>query len=284
METKEWALILFTVISQAAVGAFLLITWFRTVNKDAAMDAAYKKANLVLLPLAAIALITTLFHLGHPERALNALRNLSTSWLSREIFFAGGFFVMLLVSVLTEKTVAVRKIVDWLTVLAGICAVVSMAAVYDLSMKPAWQGFHTYVAFVVTALFLGAALAAGLVVLFGKDHAQVAPNLQVLIWVAAAAVVAELIAFPFYLASLQMGGKAAQATLAMLAGQYGTALIARWALALVGGLVPLMFVRRQLSAGKTATGLVYTALLFVLAGELVGRYLFYMTGVKIMIG
>jgi len=40
--------------------------------------------------LVLVALLASLAHLGRPLLALNALRNLSTSWLSREIFFSGG--------------------------------------------------------------------------------------------------------------------------------------------------------------------------------------------------
>ena len=279
METKEWALILFSILMQASVGAFALLTWFRQRDKE---EGPYRKAVLVLLPIAAVALVASLTHLGKPAFALRALLHMQSSWLSREIFFSGGFFVLLLAVVLTEKTQAVRKIVEWLAVLAGVCAVFSMATMYQMTMMPAWQGFNTYILFFAGAVLLGVGLCSGLLCLFGGQE-LLGRHLQVMVWVVGAALAVELAALPFYMASLQAGGKAAQATLSLLAGTYGPALIIRWALTLVG-VVPLMAAGRRILAGRSTAGFVYGALVCLLAGELVGRYLFYVTGVKTMIG
>jgi len=150
-------------------------------------------------------------------------------------------------------------------------------------MKPAWQGFDTYVAFAGTALFLGAALAAGLLVLFAaKGQGAPARDLQALVWVAVSAIVVRLVALPFYLVSLAGGEPAAQQSATLLAGKYGIALVLRWAL--VGGLVPVLVLGRKAVAGKVPGALVYAALLFIVSGEVVGRFLFYATGVSIGIG
>lgn len=284
MQNTEWALIIFTVLGQAAIGAFLLLTVLRLRNRDAVRDSVFRKAGLVLVAVAAVGLLASLLHLGRPAMALNAMRNLGHSWLSREIFCSGGFFVLLVVSQLLERMPAIRRIVDWLAVLAGVLAVVSMAASYHMSMRPAWQGFFPYVAFAGTALFLGAALAGGLLALFAGGKGVPAGELQLLVWVAVAAVVVQLVALPLYLTSLAGGVKAAQQSAALLAHTYGAAMIVRWALALVGGLVPLLMIGRGAVTGKTANGLVYVALLFILSGELVGRFLFYVSGISIGIG
>lgn len=279
MEKNEWALILFTILIQASVGAFALLT---SLRQRAEQQGAFRKAVLALLPIAAVALVASLFHLGKPVYALRALLHLQSSWLSREIFFSGGFAVLLLATVLLEKSPAVRKVVEWLAVLAGICAVLSMATSYHMTMKPAWQGFNTYVVFVAGAALLGAGLCACLLALFGEQD-LLARNLQCLVWMAGIALAAQLVALPFYMASLQAGGKAAQETLSLLSGTYGPALIIRWALTIIGA-VPLMMTGRRILTGKSTTALVYGALAFLLAGELLSRYLFYVTGVKIMIG
>lgn len=284
METKEWALILFTVLSQAAIGAFILLTWFRQRNRDTAMDGAYRKASLTLLGLTVVALLASLWHLGRPLLAVSALGNLGHSWLSREIFFSGGFFVLLLASVLLEKQPATRRVVDWLAGLAGILSVLSMSAVYVRTMMPAWQGYNTFVAFLGTTALLGAATAGGLLVTFGKGQEPLARDLQHLIRVAVGALVVEVTVLPLYLASLGAGAEAAQATASLLAGKYGVALVLRWALVLAGGLVPLLVGWRKLASGQVGTNLVYTALAFILVGEVIGRYLFYATGVHIMMG
>ncbi len=284
MEIKELALVVFTVLTQAAIGAFVLIGWLRLRNRDEAMDPAYRKAVLALVPIMAIAMLASLFHLGRPMLAITAMRNLATSWLSREIFFSGGFFVLLCASAALEKSPAVRRIFDGLAALAGVLSIISMASLYDVTMIPAWQGWGTYVAFVGTALMVGLGLAAGLVAYFGRGSAGVAGDLQVLVGAAVVSLVIGLVAYPLYLVLLGGGGAEAQATLSMLGGEYGMALVLRWALTLAGGLVPLILSWRRLASGKATGGLVYTALVCLLAGELVGRYLFYATGVIIHIG
>lgn len=284
MKTYEWALILFTVLSQAAMGGFMLTLWLRLRNKDAAMDGMYRKSNLTLFAISTVALLASLFHLGRPLHALSALGNLGSSWLSREILLAGGFVGLLLLSVLLEKKPGIRQVIDWLAALVGVGAVVSMATAYAMTMIPAWQGFNTYVAFFGTAAFLGAALAATLILIYGRGKEATAGELQMLIWVAVAAVVLQLVVLPFYLVSLASGGAAAQATAALLAGPYGQALIWRWALALLGGLIPFLVAGRRLIAGKVPANLVYVALLAIFAGEIVGRYLFYASATAIAIG
>lgn len=283
MESNEWALILFTVLIQAAVGAFAFLTCFRQLMPNERLESAFRKAVLVLVPLVVVAVAASMFHLGKPMYAMRALLRLQNSWLSREVFFAGGFTVLVLGTALTEKLPAVRKVMEWLGVLAGICAIFSMATSYHMTMKPAWMGFNTYLMFFGGAVLLGAGLCSGLLVLFGEEGA-LSRHLQVMVWAAVAALVVQLVGLPVYLASLQSGGKAAQETLTLLSGTYASTLAVRWALTLAGGMVPMLLVLRRVLAGRKTTAMVYTAMLCLLAGEVVGRYLFYATGVAIKIG
>lgn len=284
METKEWALILFTVLSQLAIGAYVFVTWFRQRNQDAARDGVYRKVMLALLPVVAVAILASLLHLGRPLLAVTAIKNLGSSWLSREVFFSAGFFVLALGAVLLEKSPAVRQVLSWLAVLSGIGSVFSMAAIYNLAMMPAWQGYYTYVAFAGTALLLGGFATAGLLLFFGRGGAEFQSDLQMLVWVAVAALLVQAIGYPAYLVSLAGGGKAAQAALKLLSDQYALLLVARWTLVLAGGLVPMVLIARRLAAGKGVANLVYAGLAFVVAGELVGRFLFYASGIRITIG
>ncbi|HWI60634.1 MAG TPA: DmsC/YnfH family molybdoenzyme membrane anchor subunit [Symbiobacteriaceae bacterium] len=283
METNEWALILFSILIQTAVGAFAFLTCFRQFMREEGTQNVYRKAMLVLVPIVVVAVAASLLHLGKPMAAMRALLRLNSSWLSREVFFAGGFAVLVVGTVLTEKTPAIRKVVEWLGVLAGACALVSMAMLYHMTMKPAWQGFNTFLVVFGGAVLLGAGLCSGLLVLFGQESA-LRRHLEILVWASVAALVVQLVGLPFYLTSLQTGGKAAQETLGLLSGSYAPALVTRWALTLVGGLVPMLLVLRRVWAGRKSMALVYTALAFVLTGEVVGRYLFYATGVTITIG
>ncbi len=284
MELQELALVLFTVLAQASIGAFILIAGLRLRGRDEAMEAAYRKSVVVLLPIMLVGLLASVFHLGRPLLAMTAMNRLSTSWLSREIFFTGGFFVLLAASVLLNRMPAVRKVIDALAAVAGVASVISMSMVYQMTVRPAWQGWGTHVAFVGTALVVGMGLAAGLIAFFGRENPQVAANLHLLVGGTVVVLIVGLAAYPLYLASLAGAGPAAEQTLHLLGGEYSVALVLRWLLTLAGGLVPLIFVWRRLASGKVTYGLVYMALAFLVAGELVGRYLFYVTGVSIGIG
>jgi len=284
MELQEWALVLFTVLVQASIGAFVLIAWLRLRGRDEAMDAAYRKAVQVLVPVALVGLLASVLHLGRPLLAMTAMNHLSSSWLSREIFFTGSFFVLLVASVVLDRMPEVRKVLYALTAIAGVEAVISMSMSYQMTMRPAWQGWGTHVAFVGTALLVGMGLAAGLIALFGRENPQVAANLRLLLGGAVVVLVVGVVAYPLYLASLAGAGTAAEQTLHLLRSDYLVALVLRWALTLAGGLVPLLFAWRRLATGRVTSGLVYTALAFMLAGEMVGRYLFYVTGVSLGIG
>lgn len=284
MHFEELALVIFTVLAQASVGAFILIAWLRLRAGDEAMEAVYRKSVLVLLPLMAVGLLASALHLGKPLLAMSAMKHLSTSWLSREIFFTGGFFVLLIGSVALAGRPSVRRVVDGLAALAGVLSVVSMSMVYEMTVRPAWQGWGTHVAFIGTAVVVGLGLAAGLIAFFGRDLPAVGSGLTLLIGGSVLGLIVVLASYPVYLASLAGGGAAAEASLQMLGGEYSLTLALRWVLTLAGGLVPLVFAWRRLASGRGVSGLVYTALAFLMAGELVGRYLFYVTGVSIAIG
>ena len=282
MELREWALILFTVLMQASIGAFLFTLWFEQRTKDAAAHRIYERLRMVLIPVVVVALIASLGHLGRPLRAITSLGNLGSSWLSREIFFAGGFFVLLVLAVLLKKSDGLRKLVAWLAGLSGVASVISMAMIYHSSVMPAWQGFGTFVAFGGTTLFLGAALAA--VWVAGQPYQDRARDLKSLAWTAVVTAFVELALVPLQMASLAGGSVAAQASAAMLAGPYAWLVVLRWALAIFGGVLVLVAALRRLATGQVPAGLFYVACIAILAGELAGRYLFYATAVAIGIG
>lgn len=281
---REWALILFTVLMQASVGAFLSTVWFELRTNDRAAREAYQRLRTGLIPVAVVALLASLGHLGRPLQALSSLGNLGTSWLSREIFFAGGFAVLLVLAVLVRQNAGARRVLSWLAALAGIAAVISMGMIYHQSVLPAWQGFGTFVAFGGTVLFLGAALAASLLAGLGPEYEDRTRDLKDLARVAVGAALIELVAVPLQMVGLAAGDAAAQATASLLAGPYAGLLLIRWALAVFGGILVLLLAFRQLAVRQVPANHLYFAVSAILAGELVGRYLFYTSAVPVGIG
>ena len=130
METRDWSLVFFTVLTQAAVGAFLTLQVLkylaarrevaggrgsdRVRNEDRETGGAKENSPreggtgrtghgvpvtlpplLVVLAVLSTGLLAALFHLSDPLQAARAVVNFSSSWLSREIVF-GSLFAALL--------------------------------------------------------------------------------------------------------------------------------------------------------------------------------------------
>ena len=87
----ELPLLIFTLFLQGSVGVTL---WL-------AFGGAHASQRSALLPaagafvLASLGLLASALHMGYPLNALNALRHVSSSWLSREIIFASLYLAAL---------------------------------------------------------------------------------------------------------------------------------------------------------------------------------------------
>lgn len=166
MAKKEWPLIAFTLLSQTAVGFFLLFTVplaLSGTGTGAADVRLLRLRSLVfVLALLAAAAALSFFHLGNPFNAYRALNNVRTSRLSREIFFE-----LLVLSVL-----GLLALLEWkrmgnsgalsliglylLAALAGVGLVWTMASIYRLEAVPVWNNAMTPFSFFMTAFVLGA--------------------------------------------------------------------------------------------------------------------------------
>ena len=114
----------------------------------------------VLLALLLVVLATTasFLHLGSPSNAPKAIRNLATSWLSREILAIGLFSISLAAALLqawrTGEAAYPAYLLACCTV-TGLLLLWTMARVYRIPTIPAWDSGHTPLGFTLTALCLG---------------------------------------------------------------------------------------------------------------------------------
>jgi anaerobic dimethyl sulfoxide reductase subunit C (anchor subunit) len=191
---------------------------------------------------------------------------------------------------------AVRNVVAWLAALAGLALVYSMSNVYLLPTQPAWNTIATPIAFFTTTLLLGslamgAAFVANYAYVKGKEpecaDTQCALLRGALRWIALVSIVllgVEFIVLPLNVAYLASAGPQTAATAAMMVGPYGLVFGLRLLLAFLGaGIFGLLLYRNALVAGREgAMGTVaYAAFALVLVAEVLGRFLFYATHVKI---
>ena len=158
----DWSLVFFTVFAQAAFGIIFALLVLSAVKQPAARIVYGKvrtSAAGVALLLMVAALFFSFFHLGSPMRAVYALSNLRTSWLSREILMVSVFTFLLLIWWLLMRKgpagEAVNRAMLWLSVFGGLIMVYTMARLYMIPSIPAWNTGRTLVVFYASGLLTG---------------------------------------------------------------------------------------------------------------------------------
>lgn len=304
MNMKEWALIAFTIIAQMSVGSFLVlgIVHFFAARKAGSeqADRLSDRALLAIGPVLVLGFLASLLHLGSPLGAPRAITNFANSWLSREItlgvVFAtlGGLFAIMQWRKIS--TFAVRNIVAWAAALVGLGLVYSMANVYMIPAQPSWNTLATPITFFATTLLLGV-LAMGAAFVANYAYVQSkqpgCADMQCVLlrdslrWLAGASIVllgVELIVAPLQVAYLAAGSTAAQQSAGMLYSQYGLILAIRLVLAFLGaGILGLFIYQNASSVGheKIMGNLTYAAFVLVFVAEVLGRFVFYASHVRI---
>lgn len=137
------------------------------------------------LGLVAAGLLSSTFHLGHPERAWRAFSQWRSSWLSREGVAAVLAFVPLGLFALTWifglATASVSAIIGLLGAAMGLLTIYTTSMIYgSLRTIPAWHNGWTVAGYLVLGPMNGAVILAFLLALFGAAEAA-----QVMIVVAA---------------------------------------------------------------------------------------------------
>lgn len=277
----EWALLIFTICMQAAIGGTLMLALFYKKISTLGVEHTLKVMKLPLIVIASLSiagLIASFAHLGTPLNALNTIRNIGSSWMSREILFTGLFIaaiILTLVLALAKKKV--NPIALGITSLIGLIDIYCMGAIYSASLVSGWNSVHTFTSFYGTALVLGAVLAASLLIPSLREEEGLGKGLVKYSFLTAVMGI-----------SIQLVGLAVFATampevnmindmnaLAMMDGYQGTVAL-RWVIEVIGvgilGYIGLSFNR------KLQASFAYAALLVVLVAEGMSRYLFYLLG------
>ncbi len=304
MNAHEWALIAFTILTQMSVGSLLvleIVHFFAT--RKAGMEEADRLSDRALLAIVLVmglALVASLFHLGNPLNAPRAVTHLATSWLSREILTGVVFAVLIVVFAFMQwrkiGSMLLRNIFAWIITIIGLGLVYFESRIYMIPAEPAWNTLATPISFFATALLLGClamgvALVANYAYVKGKtpDCADTQCELMrsALGWIAVASIILvgiELLVIPVYLAFLATGSAAALSTVKLISGPFSWVLVIRLILAFVGaGIFGAFLFQNAQKAGqeKMLAYLAYSAFILVLVAEVLGRFLFYATRVRI---
>jgi anaerobic dimethyl sulfoxide reductase subunit C (anchor subunit) len=304
MNTNEWALIAFTILTQMSVGAFLALGIVHIfVVRNAGLIEADRMSDRILVAIIAtlgLGLLASLLHLGNPLHAPKAINNIATSWLSREILSGLIFAVLGLIFVVMQwfkiGSPGLRNVIAWIAAFVGVAFVNFQARIYMLSSQPAWNTFATPMTFFVSTLMLGvlsigAALVANCAIIqrTNPDCADKQHEIlrAVIRWIAIVSIILlgiELVLTPVYLAYLSTSGAAAIQSLGLMAGKYNLTFIVRLVLGFLGAGVLATFLYRNASNSEKENGLAfqaYAAFLLVLIAEVLGRFMFYASGFKL---
>ncbi|CAM8097976.1 MULTISPECIES: dimethyl sulfoxide reductase anchor subunit family protein [Enterobacter] len=153
----ELPLLIFTLFLQGSVG----VTLWLAVGAAGAPQRSVLAAAVGAFVLASVGLLSSAMHMGYPLNALNALRHVSSSWLSREIVFASLFLAAVGLAIL----LLLAKKPGWKPLLAvaglvGLVDVFCMAQIYMHASVVTWQHINTLVLFLGSVGIIGSALMA----------------------------------------------------------------------------------------------------------------------------
>lgn len=259
LSEAHWSLIIMTTLTQLSVGTLTTVWLLHLLGVRAALGATALTSVLV----GGLALAASTLHLGRPVHAYRALRAWRRSWLSREVLLFAAFSVVACAyaAALWLSLPGSAGIGAW-TAALGLGGITASAYIYRVPSRPSWNTPFTLVHFHLTAATLGPLLAAAV----GAGDPR-------LLGVAAATVAgAQLVTLALRFFRLTAADSVElRASGRLLATVLSSRLLARGVLLALGAIALPLY--------TTHPAVLWTAFLAALAGEVLGRYLFFVSAV-----
>ncbi len=291
LSTRENPLVLFTLASQAVVGAFLAMFLGPMVGLSELAPAAhplvYPALLFALLGLETAALVVSTMHLGKPHRFYRAFNNLRYSPVAREVAGIAVFYNLLgAYTLLTTFPAAFAFLppawlawlisaAGWGAVVAGPVALYFMHAIYRIPARPFWNHWQVLNSFFGSMFALGALTVAltyaSVNFIQGKPFADL---LAALAWPVFFGLALETIGLWFHARDLNRRGGEGAASHYEQTTTFGKTYTAR-NVALLCAIATSAALAAARPAGLTALWLWVGAALLILATSTVGRMLFY---------
>lgn len=167
LRSREDPLVIFTLVSQAVIGAFLLMFLGNlagvSVMQQVVSSPAYLPMLFGMLGIEAVALFLSTMHLGKPHRFYRAFNNLRYSPVSREVagiavFFnsLGAHFLLSLIDMPIAQQAATFS--GYAAAISGPVALYFMHKIYRIEARPYWNHWQVLTAFYGNMLTLGGLL------------------------------------------------------------------------------------------------------------------------------
>jgi anaerobic dimethyl sulfoxide reductase subunit C len=304
MNIREWTLPVYTILMQLATGSFLALWVLRSLGMQKyglkAMDRISRYPVTVIAFTILAAMFGSHLHLSKPYFSILAMLNFQSSWLSREIVFNLLYMVTTCSLLYLLWQVAgkqrLKAALGWSAIVLGGFTVYSMARIYLIPTQAGWNTPFTVLSFFGSMFLLGT-MSLALLLLLDIKFAELRQAVDLdqrkaifrksLVWISLAAVITmgAIIALNFaHISSLRGGDETAQTSLELLLGLYQPLFIMRIGAAAAGVLALFFTLYRMLRMGNSLNDLLtplYSATLLVIIGEILGRFLFYATHVRI---
>lgn len=280
---SEWALLIFTLSLQAAIGCICMLWIFQIINKnkeDSKIFTLFKTPLIVIVILSLVGLGASFAHLGTPTNAFNTLRNIGSSWMSREILFTGAFIGLAVITV--AAAFYYKKVISWLlfaTALIGLVDVYCMASIYYHSLVGPWKAIHTFTSFYGTTFLLGAILSVSLLTptLYKQNMKEQAQRLlKISLFVALIGIAFQVIGVVLFSATMTEVYRIKDTVATVVLSDHQGMIAVRWLTSFVG-LFMLGYLTLS-SHKKYYTKLTLLILLLFVFSEGMSRYIFYLLG------
>lgn len=278
----EWALLIFTICTQAAIGGVVMLAIFYKKIAQLGEEQAFKAMKLPLLVIAGLSiagLAASFAHLGTPTNAFNTILGIGHSWMSREILLTGMFIGVV---VLTAGLALLQKKVNFILLIGaaviGLIDIYCMAMLYADTLVSGWSSVNTFTSFYGTALVLGPVLVASFLVPFLKNtHSEltqiIVKNAFYISLIGMGIQIIGVAVFGSAIPEVNMvGGTSALASLE----SYQTTVALRWIIGAIG--VAFLGYLSLAKSGKLSLSFAYVALAVLFLAEGMNRYVFYVLG------
>lgn len=176
LSSHENAHIIFTLTSQAVIGAFLLLMFAADIGMESITNSftnSFISVMVTLFVILSFGMAKLNLHLGKPLRFYRGMNNWRLSPLSREIagvtlFFMGFagyglFYILDMFGLFNNIDVMNINIIEVLitasaiaAVLGGVVGLYYMIKLYLIPARPYWNHWQTASSFVATAMIFGA--------------------------------------------------------------------------------------------------------------------------------
>ncbi|NBJ70002.1 MULTISPECIES: DmsC/YnfH family molybdoenzyme membrane anchor subunit [Clostridia] len=280
---NDWSLLIFTIAIQAAIGSILLLWMFQVKHKkkpDQEIFQLFKVPLIVIATLAIIGLGASFSHLGTPTNSFNTIRNIGSSWMSREIVVTGMFIGLVMVT--CAWALYRQRISSWLLFgsgLIGLVDVYCMAAIYTNSLVGPWNSIHTFMSFYGTTFILGSVLADALLMpsLYKqKKELEAKQFLKTAFMIMLLGVALQVIGVAMFPTSTQEINIMGETVNTAILSSYKGMIASRWIISIFG--IALFGYLTISNSKKFYPRLMILTLLAFVMSEGLSRYVFYLLG------